>query len=77
MAFAQRDLLMTSQICIAVLPPKSFLAAKLLLIAQAHDYIRALGECDHAITYPELAPAFHKNFPSSSDESYGSFLLMK
>jgi hypothetical protein len=39
-----------------VLPPKSSLAATLLLIAQAHDYIRALGEYDLAINYPELAP---------------------
>jgi hypothetical protein len=40
-----------------LLPPKTALSDSLALMAQAHDYIRALGEYDIAINYPELAPA--------------------
>ena len=39
-----------------ILPPKAALSDTLALVTQAHDYIRALGEYDIAINYPELSP---------------------
>ena len=39
-----------------ILPSKVALSDSLALVTQAHDYIRALGEYDIAINYPELSP---------------------
>ena len=38
-----------------IIPPKMTVSDSLVLVAQAHDYIRALGEYDIAINHPELA----------------------